>query len=489
MAVTSTEPIGTRFKAMFKPSTRARDSRRGRVPEESTEVEVLQDLAPTIESLFRPSTRYRDSRRNRRNRRGHLPKGWTEVELLQDLTPEDVLATGISWADFCLFLRNKVVWMTPDVYIRSGYMANTTADPLVLALKADASGSHLRVCVRMGMAAAAATATCDFLLRTLATCEKDGVSIFGNYNVPPPLSGAGLSRFFQDSRSCLRKVTLNSLLLSEDQCLALATMSRLDVELLLFDCSLSNGAAFAFVECLQSDRGPIQLDTCTLDSQILANALIGKSRVTRLRPHSIGTNHTEIAVFFRALANNRGLVALDLSDHGISDESWSILCESLQGHPTLTSLNLMYTRPGWLNDEGRAQSTRVLGEMMQRNTSLLTIEQSTLNYDKQIYAEMVQPYLETNQYRPRVLAITNANIPLRRPFLGLALQAESVRKSSNLLWMFLSANPDVVVLANEDGDQVVESAVTEPVETASSVPADVAAVALSEVAGARKRKS
>jgi hypothetical protein len=51
----------------------------------------------------------------------------------------------------------------------------------------------------MGMAAAAATVTsCDFLLRILATCEKDGVFIFGTDRnlVSPPLSGAGLTLFF-----------------------------------------------------------------------------------------------------------------------------------------------------------------------------------------------------------------------------------------------------------------------------------------------------
>jgi hypothetical protein len=154
--------------------------------------------------------------------------------------------------------------------------------------------------------------------------------------------------FSQESRSCLRKLTLYDMVLSEDQCLALATMSRLDVGLHLFDCSLSNGAAFAFVECLQSDRGPVDLRDCQIDSQILANALTGESRVARLEPRSPGTNDARnagMAVFFRALANNRGLVALDLSDHGICDENWTILCESLQVHLTLTSLNLINTRP------------------------------------------------------------------------------------------------------------------------------------------------
>jgi hypothetical protein len=104
---------------------------------------------------------------------------------------------------------------------------------------------------------------------------------------------------------------------------------------------------------------------------------------------------------------------------------------------------------------------------------------------------MVKPYLDTNRYsRPRVLAITKAEIlPLRRPFLGLALQTSSVRNNFNSIWMFLSANPDAVVLSNKDGEQVVEAAATEPVKASASEPADVAAIALAEVAGARKRKS
>jgi hypothetical protein len=96
--------------------------------------------------------------------------------------------------------------------------------------------------------------------------------------------------------------------------------------------------------------------------------------------------------------------------------------------------------------------------MVQRNTSLHTIKLSADEEDQQIYAEMIHPYLETNRYRPRVLAITKAAIPLRRPLLGLALQTRSVRSNSNFLWMFLSANPDVVVISNEDDEQVTEAA-------------------------------
>jgi hypothetical protein len=134
--------------------------------------------------------------------------------------------------------------------------------------------------------------------------------------------------------------------LSEDQCLALATMSRLDVELNLNWCSLSNNAAGAFVEFLQSDRGPVNLDLCKIDSQIIiANALAGDSRVTRFQPDFNETDDSGMAILFRALANNRGLGDLDFGGDPISDENWTILCQSLQAHPTLTCLNLRATMP------------------------------------------------------------------------------------------------------------------------------------------------
>jgi hypothetical protein len=68
----------------------------------------------TMEALFRPSTRLRDLHPN-----CNLPEGWTEVELLPGLTIENVLATGVTWDEFCLFLEGKFVWMTLDVYVCS----------------------------------------------------------------------------------------------------------------------------------------------------------------------------------------------------------------------------------------------------------------------------------------------------------------------------------------------------------------------------------
>jgi hypothetical protein len=64
-------------------------------------------------------------------------------------------------------------------------------------------------------------------------------------------------------------VTLQEMALSEDLCLALGSMSRFDVELNIDACSLADDdAAAAFVECLQSDRGPIRLDICEINFRL-----------------------------------------------------------------------------------------------------------------------------------------------------------------------------------------------------------------------------
>jgi hypothetical protein len=440
----------------------------------------------TMEALFRPTTRHRDIR-------GRLPGGCTaEVELLPGLTIENVLAMGGTWEDFCRFARRKMVWMTTHVYVYSQSMSGM-GDALVLMLF---NAARLNIYVVRGTAPAAATATCDFLLRLLATCDKRDLSIKGhNLVVPTPLSGAALSIFFRESRDGLRKVKLHDITFGEDHCRALATESRPTLKVIMSSCSLSDGGSDcqnAFVECLQNDRGPTELIMCRIDSRVLANALTGNSRVTKLQLdiHRTPTDDAGKGVVFRALANNKGLKELDLQNLPIDDENWNVLCESLKTHPSLISLDFRGTSPtlrttrNELTEDQKAHRTRALAEMMKVNTVVHTIELSDGERARHIYMEEVLPYLETNRYRPRVLAISKADIQMRRPFLGLALQTESVRNDSNFLWMFLSRNADVVLQSDEDSDQVVEvSTASAPVEVAESVQVVVKKQLLSESVG------
>jgi hypothetical protein len=84
-----------------------------------------------IEALFRPSTRFRDSHGIYDDQ---LPYGFTEVELLPGLTIENFRATGVTWKDFCRFLRYKIVWVTRDIFICSRFTSGDEHYPVFLWL-------------------------------------------------------------------------------------------------------------------------------------------------------------------------------------------------------------------------------------------------------------------------------------------------------------------------------------------------------------------
>jgi hypothetical protein len=302
-----------------------------------------------------------------------------------------------------------VLWMTPFVFVCSECMSIQFCQPVLQLEGADPRHPSLFVyATEEDTLASAATATCDFMVRLLATSELHvrPVYIRGHHSIgfnagPPPISGQALSLFSQESRDNIRKVVLRDMALNEDQCLALATMSRLDVELEMSACSLVDGAAGAFIECLQSDRGPIKLDRCDIDTQILMSALTGKNRVTGLKLGSWcrGVNDADMAILFTGIANNRGRVDLGLFSISIDDDNWSILCQSLSAHPTLTKLDLSYTRPTYeYRPGGRCVRMRGIAELMKENTILHTILLSGTRNDSLETNNCMQKWSSRNKF-------------------------------------------------------------------------------------------
>jgi hypothetical protein len=111
--------------------------------------------------------------------------------------------------------------------------------------------------------------------------------------------------------------------------------------------------------------------------------------------------------------------------------------------------------------------------MVQRNTVLHTIHLPADERGEKIYAQMFRPYLETNLYRPRILAVKKTKeIPLREKVLGRAL--DSVKSCPNLVWLFLSENVDAFARSEEE-------------ESNSEVPVVVAVVVVAEAGSKRKR--
>jgi hypothetical protein len=428
----------------------------------------------TLESLFRPSTRFQ----LRGGRRYSLPRHFTEVELLPNLTTENILAKGITWDVFQSFVHNKFVWMAPGTYISSAYRTNGLY-PVAVEVGAQDDSAGMRVRVKPGTATRTSAATCNFLIRLLAISEQRDVYLQGSSRALSPIDGPALSHFFEHGRENLHAVTMRSMIFNEEHVRVLAAPSQQKLQLALRDCKFSDGDASqrALLQWLQSGQGPTELYRCVIDSNIVADALRGNRRLLKLllcleKASTAGA--PELSLIFRALAEDRGLTEFDAFWYSISDENWTLLCQSLQHHPTLTSLGLACTGPKLptdkieLSEERKSSRTRAIADMLQTNTILHTIRLFPGEYDERIYTESIEPRLETNMYRSRVLAVKKEadDMPFRQKVLGRAL--DCVKSNPNLVWMFLSGNVDAIVRSEEQvGTSNCEVAL------AVVVPADV----------------
>jgi hypothetical protein len=385
-----------------------------------------------------------------------LPRDFTQLELLPDLSLDD-LVQHTSWQECCRFLHRRVVWMGREVYLclqRKGF----DSFPWVLCVGTPASsttrprGYPLTVYVH-APDPAAASSICDFLVRLVAAhSEQRHVRIaaqcFGTESFP--VSGSALAHYFGQHRIDLQSFTLSHIKLNEGHLRALASVSRHAMDLNLEKCSLSDdtGSRDAFVECLQSGRGPTKLDRCSIDCSVLADALttmtVKNTHLARPTKQQDATDDNT----GKGNATGRGIEELNLDGCFIRAENWSILAKSLKTHPTITRLSLSNTRPRIsvkMSHEERKCRTLALAEMLQDNTVLHTICLQEDESDSHVYVESIEPRLEMNLYSPLVAAIKRIDARFRRALLGKALQSESVRNRPNIIRMFLSGNADVVV--------------------------------------------
>jgi ankyrin repeat protein len=363
------------------------------------------------------------------------------VELLPGRTTDDILATGITWEVFCYFLHVvKSVWITETtcVYLTSRYAGLFSCWFSI--------GNPEGASVKVGFSGNSPEPTAAMLLRFLTNSEHPIVRIAysGRHNnAPLPVSGPTLSRFLEESNA--QRVELACVTLDEAQCRALKTVSRSNMEVQLQYCSLSGdaGCRDAFIDCLQSDGGPMELDRCQVDCQILADALAGKSRVVKANL-CLDTSMAALS-----LRKNRGLEELRLDERFLDDDNWWTMCEALQTHPTLTGLYYGYlsSNPHALSAKQRKSRTRAIADMLRTNNVMRTIYQDDVNgWDMEIYEDLILPRLATNLFRHRLVTVQEtATDPFRKRVLGRVLQSESVRRDSNRVWMLLSNNMYIVL--------------------------------------------
>jgi hypothetical protein len=111
---------------------------------------------------------------------------------------------------------------------------------------------------------------------------------------------------------------------------------------------------------------------------------------------------------------------------------------------------------------------------MKVNTSIHTMDVDYHYSEHEMYRESVTPYLETNRFRPRLLAIQKTRpIAYRAKVLGRSLLA--TRTDANSFWMLLSGNAEVAFPSRNTTIAVVPNLPTPATTTVGASTANDAA--------------
>jgi hypothetical protein len=356
--------------------------------------------------------------------------------LLQELnlyvSTEEILSAerGFTFADLHATFRNRdtVAWLTPHASIvRAGGRAMRYWEQLdescsfafnVDGKKIDAvarSPEHL-------------LEICDIVLRLLAASVVQSVCLNG-WNSPGLVINAPAFEYMMEQCQSLKVLKLVHQEMDEDHCRVLGAYSRPDLEMVLDCCTITDAGASTLAEVLGRYQGPTKLDFCGIDNVVLANGLRGNSRLKILKLRfsanpevgnpelleiacALGENHLEhgnqeVLAIAGALKENKGLVGLKLlHDFRMSDGTWNAVYDSLKTHPTLEVLNLCTSGRDEVTIIPSLITSRMQAvvDMLKVNVSIHTVHLDHCLTQTSVYRESIVPYLETNRFRPRLLA-------------------------------------------------------------------------------------
>jgi hypothetical protein len=398
--------------------------------------------AATMERLFSPSTRYRDVL----EREYHGPN---LQELNMDVSTEEFLRAerAFTYADLSAILGNEdtLAWLTPHTAVVCGEsgVAKCWED----VYEEESCCFHFSVdgkeTVAMALSSEHLLEICDVVLRLLAVSVVHSV-ILDEYACPDEafIKAPALAYLMEQCQS-LTFLSLKYIQMDENHCRVLGDYSRPGLEIVLTGCDITSARASVLTEVLGRNQGPTKLDYCEIDNLIIANGLRGNRRLTSLRQRissNIDVGNCEVLEIAGALNENRGLVDFSLRTSGFSvtEETRDVVCNSLKTHPTLEVLNL-WSREASMAPAMLKSRIQALVDMMKVNISIHTLELDDFYYRHELFRGSVIPYLETNRFRPRLLAIQKTRpIPYRAKVLGRALL--SARTDANRFWMLLSGN-------------------------------------------------
>jgi hypothetical protein len=158
----------------------------------------------------------------------------------------------------------------------------------------------------------------------------------------------------------------------------------------------------------------------------------------------------------RALAENKSLVRSTFFNIRISDDNWTVLCQSLSRHPKLEYLRLSSTFPRELPDqhsnERLTRRTGIFLKMLETNTVLQELNAIRIGtdsrndeFDERILTDVIEPYFRR---LPHVRAFGKYRGPGYAQVLARALY--KVDDSPALLGMLIHSNIPTILGFGED---------------------------------------
>jgi hypothetical protein len=397
-----------------------------------------------MEHLFSPCARLYDILKNR----GQHPEYFQDLNL--DVSSEELLRAerAFTYADLYALLEKgeTVAWLTPHAAVaRKGGRAMRYWRQLNESYRLFfcADGEEI---IALAHSHELLLEICDVVLRLLAVSIVHSVLLNSWSYCDDALINTPTLLYLMEQCQSLQTLTLKELDLDEDHCRVLGACTRPSLEISLHRCTITEAGASALPEVLKRNQGPTELSWCSIDNVILADGLRGNSRLkvfTPLISSDLEVGSRELFAIAGALRENKGLVELNLfcSRFRMSEETWGAVCDSLQAHSTLevlyfhgASCTVATATPALL--KSRVQK---VVDMMKGNMSIHTKHLPHRLGHHELFRRSVIPDLETNRFRPRLLAIQKiCPIPYRGKVLGRALL--TVRADPNRFWMLLSGN-------------------------------------------------
>jgi hypothetical protein len=436
------------------------------------------------EAFFVPCTRMRDLMRAWNNEHEFDEDDDEHYPFPEDMDFEEVeLRAGagngavdlfhhpdFTFDDFWQLTQRKIVWMGPEIFVETvggyvgfcetlmefvdcfGYESLFFVSP---ATSLDTGEDNDALHVRSRSATDATATVCDniFQLMTRSNTIWTHLEII----VLSSVSMQVLSQFLNNSRSSGGNIRFDDIRLSDFsqdylhdylRVLEISTGLHHQIELFRRRSSWSQLLSVTLANFLQRCQCAIVLRCHRFPvPSLIIDALRGDCNVVELDLQWV----PDIDGLVRALAENKSLVRLTFANMCISDDNWTVLCQSLSSHPKLEYLRLFHTFPREPPDQHsnkrKIRRTNVFLTMLQANTVLQELDTFTYLPDPQerILAGVIQPYFRR---LPHVRAFGKYHGPGYAQVLARALY--KVNDSPALVWMLIRNNISTILGFGED---------------------------------------